>query len=88
MAVSKGSLDFAPKSASLGPLKYSPADARHFGVANVAFLDGHAEAKKYEDLGYEVDPVTKRPVEKGLNDVGGPGNNRLWTGTGRDEPPI
>ena len=88
MAVSKGALDFAPKSAALGPLKYSPADARHFGVANVAFLDGHAEAKKYEDLGYEVDPVTKHPVEKGLNDVGGPGNNRLWTGTGRDEPPI
>jgi len=88
MAVSRGSVDFSPKSPSLGPFKYSPADARHLGVANVAFLDGHAEAKKYEDLGYEVDPVTKRPVEKGLNDVGGPGNNRLWTGTGRDEPSI
>ena len=76
MAVSKGAMDFS----------YSPADARHFGSVNVAFLDGHAEAMKYEDLGYEVDPATKRPVEKGLNDVGGPGNNRLWTGTGRDEP--
>ena len=86
MAVSKGSMHFSPKSASVGPLKYSPADARHFGVANIAFLDGHAEAMDYEDLGYEVDPATKRPVEKALSDLGGPGNNRLWTGTGRDEP--
>ena len=86
MAVSKGARDFSPKSASVGPLKYSPADARHFGVANVAFLDGHAEAMDYEDLGYEIDPATRRPVEKGLNDLGGPGNNRLWTGTGGDEP--
>ena len=86
MAVSKGAMHFSPKSASVGPLKYSPADARHFGVANVAFLDGHAEAMDYEDLGYEVDPATKRPVEKALSDFGGPGNNRLWTGTGRDEP--
>jgi prepilin-type N-terminal cleavage/methylation domain-containing protein/prepilin-type processing-associated H-X9-DG protein len=86
MAVSKGARDFAPKNASLGPLKYSPADARHRGVVNVAFLDGHAEAMTYEELGYEVDPATKRPVEKTLNELGGPGNNRLWTGTGRDEP--
>ena len=85
MAVSKGAMHFSPKSASVGPLKYSPADARHFGVANVAFLDGHAEPMDYEDLGYEIDPATKRPVEKGLSDLGGPGNNRLWTGTGRDE---
>jgi len=88
MAFSKGSRDFAPKSASVGPLKYSPADARHTGVVNVAFLDGHAEAMTYEELGYEIDPATKRPVEKALTDIGGPGNNRLWTGTGRDEPPI
>jgi len=86
MAVSRGAVDFSPKNPALGPLKYSPADARHFGSVNVAFLDGHSEAKKYEDLGYQVDPATKRPVEKGLNDVGGPGNNQLWTGTGRDEP--
>lgn len=86
MAVSKGARHFSPKSPALGPLKYSPADARHAGKANVAFLDGHAEAMTYEELGYEVDPSTKRPVEKGLTEIGGPGNNRLWTGTGRDEP--
>jgi prepilin-type N-terminal cleavage/methylation domain-containing protein/prepilin-type processing-associated H-X9-DG protein len=86
MAFSKDARHFSPKSASLGPLKYSPADARHAGKVNVAFLDGHAEAMTYEELGYEVDPATKRPVEKALTEIGGPGDNRLWTGTGRDEP--
>ncbi len=86
MAFSKDARHFAPKNPALGPLKYSPADARHVGKVNVAFLDGHAEAMTYEDLGYEVDPATKRPVEKALTEIGGPGNNRLWTGTGRDEP--
>jgi len=87
MAFSKGARHFSPKSGALGPLKYSPADARHAGIANVAFLDGHAEAMRYEELGYEVDPATKRPVEKALTEIGGPGNNHLWTGTGRDETP-
>jgi len=88
MGYSKGAMHFSPKSKSVGPLKYSPADARHLGKANVAFLDGHAEAIRYEEMGYEVDPDTDRPVEKGLMDIGGPGNNRLWTGTGKDEPDI
>jgi len=86
MAVSKGARHFSPKNPTLGPLKYSPADARHGGKANVAFLDGHAEAMTYEQMGYAVDPATKRPVEKALTEIGGPGDNRLWTGTGRDEP--
>lgn len=86
MAFSKGARHFSPKSASVGPLKYSPADARHAGAVNAAFLDGHAEAMTYKELGYEVDPATKRPVEKTLTTIGGPGNNWLWTGTGRDEP--
>jgi len=85
MAVSKDAGHFSPKSPSVGPLKYSPADARHAGKVNVAFLDGHAEAMTYEELGYEVDPATKRPVEKGLTEIGGPGDNRLWSGTGKDE---
>ncbi len=88
MALSKGARHFAPKNPLLGPLKYSPADARHAGTANVAFLDGHAASITYRELGYEVDPTTKRPVEKALTDLGGPGNNRLWTGSGRDEPPF
>jgi len=86
MAVSRGAMHFAPKSKDIGPLKYSPADARHLGKANVVFFDGHAESMNYEELGYEVDPDTKRPVEKKLTEVGGGGNNLLWTGTGFDEP--
>jgi len=88
MAYSKGARDFSPKSPAVGPLKYSPADARHGGKVNVSFLDGHAEAMTYEELGYAVDPTTRRPVEKGLNDIGGPGDNSLWSGTGRDEPDV
>ena len=88
MAYSKGARHFSPKSPAVGPLKYSPADARHRGKVNVAFLDGHAEAMTYKQLGYEIDPFTKRPVEKGLTDIGGPGSNGLWTGTGRNEPSI
>ena len=85
MAYSKGARHFSPKSKSVGPLKYSPADARHLGKANVAFLDGHAKAMKYEEMGYEVDPSIKRPIEKKLTEIGGGGNNRLWSGNGRDE---
>jgi len=88
MAYSKGARDFSPKSPSVGPLKYSPADARHYGKANVVFLDGHAQSMTYEQLGYEVDPATKRPDEKTLTQIGGPGKNNLWTGTGRDEPDV
>ena len=88
MAYSKGARHFSPKSNSVGPLKYSPGDARHLSKLNVAFLDGHAKAMTYEEMGYEVDPSTDRPVEKGLMDIGGPGNNRLWSGTGKDEPNI
>ncbi len=86
MAYSKGARHFSPKSKSVGPLKYSPADARHLGKVNVSFLDGHSEAMTYEELGYEVDPETDRPIEKKLTKIGGGGNNRLWTGTAGDEP--
>ena len=88
MAYSKGARHFSPKANSVGPLKYSPADARHFGKINVVFLDGHAQSMTYEQLGYEVDPETKRPDEKTLTEIGGPGKNNLWTGTGRDEPDV
>jgi len=86
MAASKGARHFSPKSPAVGPLKYSPADARHVGKANVAFLDGHSEAMTYQELGYEIDLATKRPVEKALTEIGGGGDNSLWTGDGRDEP--
>ena len=88
MAYSKGARHFSPKDPTVGPLKYSPADARHAGKACVGFLDMHAQAMTYEELGYELDPSTGRPVEKALMDIGGPGRNNLWSGTGRDEPDI
>ena len=88
MAYSRGARHFSPKNKAIGPLKYSPADARHLGKANLSYLDGHAESMQYEDIGYLVDPATGRPIEKQLTDIGGPGNNTLWTGTGQDEPDV
>ena len=88
MAYSRGARHFSPKSNSVGPLKYSPADARHLGKASVAFLDGHAESMEYKEIGYAVASDTGRPIERQLMEIGGPGNNRLWTGTGEDEPDV
>ena len=88
MAYSKGARHFSPKSKSVGPMKYSPADARHLGKANTSFLDGHAENMSYEQMGYAVDPQTDRPLERQLTELGGPGTNQLWTGTGQDEPDV
>ncbi len=92
MAYSKNARSFGPKKGNIVPLggaeKYSPADARHCGHMNMSFLDGHTEKLTYEEAGYAVAPETARPVEKSNKTLGGPGNNRLWTGTGRDEPEI
>ncbi len=58
----------------------SPADARHNGKVNVAFIDGHAERLSLEELGYVRDAA-------GTIIADGPsGSNRLWSGTGRNEP--
>ena len=84
MAVSRNAKTFSPKAGSIGPLKYSPAEGRHLGGANVSFLDGHANRMTYEQLGYEVDDETQAPVEKSNTEIGGPGNNTLWSG-GEDE---
>jgi prepilin-type N-terminal cleavage/methylation domain-containing protein/prepilin-type processing-associated H-X9-DG protein len=90
MAYRKNARNFGPKSGAIVPVggadKYSPSDGRHEGKVNISFLDGHSEKMNYEELGYAVDPVTDRPVEKSNTLIGGPGNNHLWTGTGRDEP--
>lgn len=60
--------------------QHSPADARHSGKVNVTFVDGHTEKKSLEELGYVRDAdgivIANHPE----------GNNRLWSGTGRDEP--
>jgi prepilin-type N-terminal cleavage/methylation domain-containing protein/prepilin-type processing-associated H-X9-DG protein len=60
--------------------QHSPADARHNGKVNVAFVDGHSERLSLEELGYVRDATgTVIAADPG-------GSNRLWSGTGRDEP--
>ncbi|MBX9788824.1 MAG: DUF1559 domain-containing protein [Pirellulales bacterium] len=61
---------------------FSPADARHNGRANVVFLDNHVESLTLEELGYVVVNGVAQPQTTGTLPFG---NNRLWTGTGRDE---
>lgn len=60
--------------------QHSPADARHSGRVNVAFVDGHTEKISLVELGYVLDPdgwvIADHPG----------GSNRLWTGNGRNEP--
>jgi prepilin-type N-terminal cleavage/methylation domain-containing protein/prepilin-type processing-associated H-X9-DG protein len=62
---------------------FSPAEARHRGMANVVFLDGHTATMTLEALGYATYngvpqlQTTSTPL---------PGaNNALWTGRGLDE---
>ncbi len=62
---------------------FSPAEARHRGKANVAFLDGHVETHTLQELGYSLlngvpqCQTTATPL---------PGaTNALWTGRGLDE---
>ena len=59
--------------------QHSPADARHSGKVNVAFVDGHTEKKSLRELGYVQDAsgwvIADHPD----------GSNCLWSGTGFDE---
>ncbi len=57
----------------------SPADARHLGRANVAFLDGHATPMTLEEMGYVVEDRENNIV---ANDAG---DNRLWNGMNADK---
>ncbi|MBI9016021.1 MAG: prepilin-type N-terminal cleavage/methylation domain-containing protein [Phycisphaerae bacterium] len=89
MATSRGANKFSPAAKDIIPIggaeKYSPADARHGNKANMVYMDGHASAFTYEELGYVVDPETERPIEKANTLIDNIGNNRMWTGIGRDE---
>ncbi len=60
---------------------FSPAEARHNGLANVVFLDGHIESQSLEDLGYVVVDNVAQPQTGALPW----GTNRLWSGRGLDE---
>ena len=56
----------------------SPADPRHAGKVNVAWLDGHADTQTQWELGYVVTDETRGEV--GVDR----GNNALWNGFGFD----
>jgi prepilin-type processing-associated H-X9-DG protein/prepilin-type N-terminal cleavage/methylation domain-containing protein len=63
-------------------IPFSSAEARHRGRANVVFLDGHAESRKLEELGYVV--VGGIAQMQSSNRLPW-GDNSLWTGRGLDE---
>jgi prepilin-type N-terminal cleavage/methylation domain-containing protein/prepilin-type processing-associated H-X9-DG protein len=66
-------------------LGHSPVEARHQGKGNVAFVDGHSATMTLEQLGYQIDPLTGEVVLAGSIDRT-KANNKLWAGTGRDDP--
>jgi prepilin-type processing-associated H-X9-DG protein len=61
---------------------FSPAEARHNNRANVVFLDGHVDSLTLEDLGYVVQNNVAQPQTVTTLPWG---DNKLWTGKGRDE---
>src|SRR5262249_9438459 len=62
---------------------FSPAEARHNGLANVVFLDGHVESLSLEALGYCL--ANGIPVLQTDTTIPPGSNNALWTGVGLDE---
>jgi prepilin-type processing-associated H-X9-DG protein/prepilin-type N-terminal cleavage/methylation domain-containing protein len=62
----------------------SGVDARHAGLSNALFCDGHAETMKLERLGYRLLP-TGAFVD--LEIVSDPPTNRFFSGTGNDDDP-
>jgi prepilin-type N-terminal cleavage/methylation domain-containing protein/prepilin-type processing-associated H-X9-DG protein len=64
-------------------IPFSPAEARHKGLANVVFLDGHTASLSLPALGY----VTYNGIPQlQLTSAPLPGaDNSLWTGRGLDE---
>jgi prepilin-type processing-associated H-X9-DG protein len=64
-------------------IPFSPAEARHRGLANVVFLDGHTASLSLPALGY----VTINGIPQ-LQTTSAPlpgADNSLWTGRGLDE---
>ena len=79
LAVSRHADSYGPHGAGYD-IEHSPADRRHQGKANVAFVGGYAKTMELADMGYHVDEAGW-PIADGSN-----ADNRLWTGTGGDEP--
>ena len=66
-------------------LEPSPADARHRGQANVAWVDGHATRNTLQELGYVVQEEGEGQRARGQFVAVDRGNNALWNGRGYDE---
>lgn len=75
-----GNSDFADSKLS-APQHRSGPDERHLGNANTAFCDGHIEAMTATDLGYQ------KEADGSLAFNGSDANNKLFSGTARDEDP-
>jgi len=73
-------VNFAWHSRPAHWMQHSPAEARHSGYANVSFVDGHTEHLSLEELGYVLDSKSNVIADDPE------GSNRLWSGTGSDEP--
>ena len=79
LALSTGAIYFGDWKQPTIEQQHCPAEARHNRKANVSFLDGHAESRTLDELGYIVD-------QTGLVVANHPAaSNRLFTGTGQDD---
>lgn len=77
LAASKGVAKFGPVAGKDGPIGHSPMEPRHMDVGCVSFVDGHAGAATPAELGYVLDG-------DGVV-IPGTGDNRRWSGRGKDE---
>ncbi len=94
LATEAGAKQFAPDLEHVQPgltppesFQFSPAEMRHSGLGNVAFVDTHVEAMTLTQLGYELADVDR------YKDVAIPvldpttakrATNKLWNGLGID----
>lgn len=90
LAVERNATKFGPGSNDVGPgldaalYQYSPVELRHIKRGNVVFVDGHAAAMNYEDLGYQVnEDSVPIPI---LDSMDGTytASNKLWNGEAYD----
>lgn len=76
---------FSPNPAKLlEELGQSPVEARHRGKGAVVFVDAHAELMSLLALGYHVEEDKVVAIEDIVRTIA---HNKLWAGTGRDDPP-
>ena len=88
-ACNKGYLIDAPRATAtsdradveLSGNYYGGPDPRHKKRANVAFCDGHVEAKTLEELGYAVQD------DGSISFTGAGATNKYFSGTAQDDDP-